>query len=177
MNLNKFLSNPSSVFLELIEPMPLQISYFRSMSLLFTISATCHWNLEKLELYHSVMFSVKSLRKPQLHVGLSCQFILLHLPLSLSTAFIVAAAIVDHLHGGRDRLSSPSSSTPSAAGGLGNRRRHCRLRPLPRRDGSGAAATLPLIEVVEDGGKDGEKRKGGTMKEYVTDMWVPRLGV
>lgn len=62
------------------------------MPLLFTISATCHWNLEKLELYHSVMFSVKSLRKPQLHVGLSCQFILLHLPLSLSLSLSTAAA-------------------------------------------------------------------------------------
>lgn len=141
MNLNKFLSNPSSVFLELIEPMPLQISYFRSMSLLFTISATCHWNLEKLELYHSVMFSVKSLRKPQLHVGLSCQFILLHLPLSLSLhgvhrrcrhrrppprreGSVVVAVVFDPICSGRAWEPPPplSSSTPSAAGRLGCRR-------------------------------------------------------
>lgn len=134
MNLNKFLSNPSSVFLELIEPMPLQISYFRSMSLLFTISATCHWNLEKLELYHSVMFSVKSLRKPQLHVGLSCQFILLHLPLSLSP---------------RRSSSLPPSSTTSTAGGIGCRRR--RLRPHLQREGLGTAAATVVFDPFRDG--------------------------
>lgn len=134
MNLNKFLSNPSSVFLELIEPMPLQISYFRSMSLLFTISATCHWNLEKLELYHSVMFSVKSLRKPQLHVGLSCQFILLHLPLSLSP---------------RRSSSLPPSSTTSTAGGIGCRRR--RLRPHLQREGLGTVAATVVFDPFRGG--------------------------
>lgn len=89
----------------------------------------------------------------------------------------VAALVFDSIHSRRAREPPPSSSsTPSMAGGL---KSHHRRRPSPIRGGrarSPPPPSLSFVAVIEDGGRDGEKRKG-RMEEDGTYMWVPCLWV